>query len=317
METKQCRQCSKTFRIDTADFEFYKKIDVPVPTLCPTCRQQRRLATYNQLYLYKRQCAATGKDIISNYHPADPYPVYDQAYWHSDQWDPLQYGVDFDFSRSFFEQYREFAAKIPRPALFTSYEYDENSPYTNYAGRNKNCHMIFDSDGNEHCYFSYSINSSKNCLDCYRVRKSELCYECIDCERCYGSWYLQDCQGCSSSVFLKDCVDVNHSFMCVGLRHKEYHVFNKPVTKEQYQELMKQLRSRKKITNFERQFADFALKFPNKFMHGSQNEHVLGDYLHHCKSAIECYDSNDLETSYSPNRKEIVYCESCYQKEIY
>lgn len=295
METKQCIYCHKTFQLVDWDIEFYKKIGVPTPTHCPDCRQQRRLASANQLYLYKRKCGATGKDIISNYHPDDPYIVYEQAYWFSEQWDPLEYGIEFDFSRPFFEQNEEFARRIPRPALHTAYEYDENSPYTNYAGKNKNCHMIFDSDSNESCYYSYSINSSKNCTDCYRVRKSELCYECVDCERCYGSWYLQDCQGCMGSVFLKDCVDVNHSFMCVGLRHKEYHVFNKPVTPEEYKSLLKQLQSRQGLAKLQKQFAEFCVKFPNKFMHGSHNEQVVGDYLQNCKAALECYDSTDLE----------------------
>lgn len=295
MEKRQCIKCSKTFGIEAWDVQYYERIHVPAPTLCPECRQQRRLATANQLFLYKRTCAGTGKDVISNYHPDDPYIVYDQPYWFSDKWDPMQYGVNFDFSRPFFEQYHEFASKIPRPNLFTSYELDENSPYTNHAGKNKNCYMIFDSDKNDGCYYSYSINNSKNCLDCYRARSCELCYECIDCERCYGCWYLQNSQNCMGSTFLKDCVNVNNSFMCVGLRHKEYYVLNQPVSKEEFQALMNQLNSRSKIIEFQKQFADFVLKFPNKFMQGVNNDNVMGNYLSNCHAAIYCYDSNDLD----------------------
>lgn len=293
--TKQCIACSKTFNIDQWDVDFYTRIVVPEPTHCPECRQQRRLASANQLYLYKNTCAATGKSIISNYHPDDGYTVYDQAHWYSDAWDPMDYGIDFDFSKPFFEQYSAFAKHIPRPNLFTSFTLDENSPYTNHAGKNKNCHMIFDSDGNESCYYSYGVNSCKQCLDCYRVRKSELCFECIDCENCYGSWYLQDSKGCNQAVFLKDCVDVRSSLMCVGLRHKEYHILNQPVTLEEFKAALKQLQSQEGITQLKQQFLDFCLKFPNKFIHGSHNETVSGDYLNNCKQAINCYDSNDLE----------------------
>lgn len=295
MITKQCTQCSKTFKIEDQDVEFYKKIDVPQPTHCPDCRQQRRLAQINQLFLYSRKCNATDKALISNHHPDQLYPVYDSAYWYSDQWDPTQYGREFDFTKPFFEQWQELSKVVPRPALTTAYEFDQNSPYTNYSGKNKNCYMIFDSDENEDCYYSYSLNGCKQCLDCYRSRKLELCYECVDCTQCYGSWFLQDCVQCNFSMLLKDCVDVSNSIMCVGLRHKEYHIFNKPVTKEVFQKTLQDLKSRKNLEKYRQQFADFVLKFPHKFMHGSQNEKSFGDYLLHCQNASNCYDSSDLE----------------------
>lgn len=293
--TQPCPQCNKTFQIDQWDKDFYIKIDVPPPTLCPDCRQQRRLAQINQLFLYARTCAATNKNLISNHHPTQPYPVYDMAYWYSDAWDPTEYGREFDFSRPFFEQFFTLSKVVPRPALTTAYEYDQNSPYTNYSGKNKNCHMIFDSDENEDCYYSYSVNACKHCLDCYRTRKSELCYECIDCTQCYASWFLQDCTKCNFSVLLKDCADVSNSIMCVGLRHKEYHIFNQPVTKEEFTKTIQALKNRSTLEKYRKQFSDFVLKFPNKFMHGTSNEGVTGDYLVHCKNSFDCYDSNDLE----------------------
>ena len=51
----------------------------------------------------------------------------------------LQYGVDFDFSKPFLEQFYEFAKHILRPNLLTDFEYDENS-YTNHAGKTKLSH---------------------------------------------------------------------------------------------------------------------------------------------------------------------------------
>jgi hypothetical protein len=96
-------------------------------------------------------------------------------------------------------------------------------------------------------------------------------------------------------VFLKDCVNVNNSFMCVGLRHKEYYVLNQPVKPEEYKALVARLSSRQTIVKFQKQFADFALKFSNKYMQGVNNDNVLGNYLSNCHAAINCYDSNDLD----------------------
>jgi hypothetical protein len=72
-----------------------------------------------------------------------------------------------DFHRPFFEQFQELSLVVPRPSLFTGYEFDENCAYTNHAGKNQNCYMIFDSDENRDCYFSYSINHCEDCTDCF------------------------------------------------------------------------------------------------------------------------------------------------------
>jgi hypothetical protein len=75
VESKTCRFCSTRFDITDKDLEFYdkispvfplpldkeglgrvKKFPIPTPTLCPECRQQRRLSFRNERKLYKRKC---------------------------------------------------------------------------------------------------------------------------------------------------------------------------------------------------------------------------------------------------------------------
>ena len=130
---KTCSSCSSGFEITKEDLAYYdrispviggKKHQVPPPTLCPDCRQQRRAAHLNELKLYKRSCDLTGKMIVSNFHPDNRHVVYDQAKWYSDAWDPLSYAQDVDFSRPFFGQYKELCDAVPHPSLFTGYQYD-------------------------------------------------------------------------------------------------------------------------------------------------------------------------------------------------
>jgi hypothetical protein len=90
---------------------------IPSPTLCPDCRQQRRLSFRNERKLYKRKCDFSGKDIISIYSPDKPYKVYDQEIWWSDKWEALDYGKEFDFSRTAFEQFDELMKEVPRLAI--------------------------------------------------------------------------------------------------------------------------------------------------------------------------------------------------------
>lgn len=292
--SKNCKNCGSSFTVREEDKVFLENNKIPEPTLCVDCREQRRLAQINQLYLYKRKCDLTGKEILSNYHPDSPHKVYDQNVWYSDKWDPLEFGRDYDFSKSFFEQFKELSLAVPRPSLHRGFQYDENSDYTNYAGKNKDCYMIFDSDENRECYYSYSINSSESCMDCYRVRGSELCYELIDCEKCYNSAFLQDCINCSDSYFLQNCIGCKNCIMSSNLRNKQYCVNNVQVSKEEYEKHRARCFSMKDIILGHKYFNSFKLKFPKKSIHGMQNENVVGDYLSGCKNAYNCFDSAAL-----------------------
>lgn len=127
IETKTCRHCGVSFSITDKDIEFYDKVSpsfggvkyqIPTPTLCPDCRLKRRLSFRNERTLYKRKCNATQKDIISVYSPDKSYKVYHQDYWWSDKWDAMDYGNDFDFNKSFFEQFEDLIKNVPSIALW-------------------------------------------------------------------------------------------------------------------------------------------------------------------------------------------------------
>lgn len=289
-----CTYCTKEFQILPEDTLLYEKCEIPDPTECFDCRQQHLMMFVNDINLYKRTCDATGEQIISNYSQDKPYKIYKIEYWWSDAWEAEKYAMDFDFNRSFFEQFQELALKVPRPALFTAYQYDENSAYTNHSGKNKDCYMIFDSDENRNTYYSYSINSCVDCSDLYRSRQSELCYECIDSISCHNSSFLQNSSQCRDSAFLYDCIGCNNCFMCVNLTHKEYFYKNEFVGKEKYEELMKTLISRNKVKEYKKEFAEFRKKFPERYLRIYKSENAIGNYLVNCKNAYSCFDSNDL-----------------------
>ncbi|MBP7884915.1 hypothetical protein KAZ93_01880 [Patescibacteria group bacterium] len=123
VERKTCTVSGQTFAIYQSDLDFYAKISptfagqkftIPTPTLCPEERQRRRLAFRNERKLYKRKCDFSGKDIISIYSPDKPYKVYDQKIRWSDERDPMSYGRDFDFSKSFTEQFGNILMEVPK-----------------------------------------------------------------------------------------------------------------------------------------------------------------------------------------------------------
>lgn len=114
-ETKNCQNCKSSFVIEPEDFNFYEKIKVPPPTFCPNCRMFRRLIWRNERKFFRRSDSLTGKEIFSGFPSQVEATVYEVEYWRSDAWDPLEYGLEYDFSRSFFEQFRELLYTVPWP----------------------------------------------------------------------------------------------------------------------------------------------------------------------------------------------------------
>ncbi len=166
-----CQNCSKEFLIDSEDTEFYKKMATPPPTFCPACRAQRRLSFRNERGLYKRKCDFSGKEIFSMYAPDSPVKVYERDVWLSDQWDPMDYGRDIDWSRPFFAQMRELMLEVPFKA--NNAIRGVNSDYSNNIGDPKNCYLVFNATNPEDCMYANGINFSRDCVDVSHVSKSE------------------------------------------------------------------------------------------------------------------------------------------------
>lgn len=295
METKICRASGKPFIVDDKDLSFYQKIGVPPPTLCPEERQRRRLLWCNEMNLYRRKCDLCKASVLSMYDEGVSFPVYCQSCWWSDQWDPYRYGMDFDFNRPFFEQYKELIEQVPHSSLQVTLPTLQNSDYINYAGNAKNCYLIFDSDYNENCLYCYTINNSQNCVDCLKCFRCQWCYECVDCLGCYELLYSQNCQNCVSSYFLRNCQDCKWCFGCINLHHKEYHLFNKPVSKEAYRAFLGNLGlDRWTVVQAQGKKAEeIFLKFPHRCMRGVQNEHCLGENIFRSKNCSFCFDTYD------------------------
>lgn len=138
------------FDITDSDIDFYdqispafqgKKYSVITPTSCSDCRMKNMLSFRNERKLYKRKCDLTGKDMVSIHAPEKPYKVYDQKDWWGDDRNPLDHGMEVDFSKSFFQQYGILFKTVPTMSL--NAPMSQNSDFTNQCQKNKNCYMIF------------------------------------------------------------------------------------------------------------------------------------------------------------------------------
>ncbi|MEK7122921.1 MAG: hypothetical protein AAB855_03635, partial [Patescibacteria group bacterium] len=205
-ETHACQNCKQSFTIEQDDFAFYEKMKVPPPTWCPECRLIRRLASVSYRTLYKNTCRTCGKGLLAMFPSDTPFIVYCNACWWSDAWDPLSYGRDYDFSRSFFEQYRDLVRAVPTMALSVETPRMVNSEYCNAAGGLKDCYLVFHADDSERTYYSYFIGFTKDSCDVIWASESELCYESSVLYQCYRCLYSSDCETSHSLYFCRDCI---------------------------------------------------------------------------------------------------------------
>lgn len=296
-ETRQCQNCKKEFGIEPDDFAFYEKIRVPAPTFCPECRFQRRLAWRNERTLYKRKCGLCGKDTITMYGEHTGITVYCGSCWWSDNWDPLSYGQEYDFSRPFFEQMQELLHAVPHQSLSVSYKTLVNSEYNNMNHWLKNCYLLFNSDYDEDCMYGEEAEHTKDSADITMTDKSQLLYQCLNCNNCYEVRFSADCENCRNVWFSKNMVECSDCFGCVNLKGEQYYIFNKPYSKEEYFQKLKEfnLSSYSSLERLKKEVAEFRLRFPYKYMHGTHNTNVSGDYIYHSKNTHHTYIATEAE----------------------
>ena len=334
-----CTHCQQPFEISDVDLAFYKKVspeipstglragagkvyEVPPPTHCPDCRQQRRLSHRNERFLYHRKCDLSGKSMISNLAPEKDAVVYCQESWWSDDWDPLDYGKEIDFSRPFFEQFNELHRTVPQLGLHIWN--CENCNYCNYAGDDKNCYLIFGSVYSEDCYYG-SPYYSKDCMDTLVVRECERCYECVDCRKLYACVHCQDCHSSNDLIYCYDLQGCQDCIGCVGLRNKQFHIFNKEYSEAEYKKMKAELdlcipAAHEKM---QQEMHKIKMQTPHRYMQSHQGENVSGNYVYQCKGCHDCFYTDrsedcrycaqvvDMKDCYDNN-----YCEEnelCYE----
>ena len=254
----------------------------------------RRMSWRNERNLYKRK-DDSGKEVISIYSADKPLRVYERSYWWSDKWDPMDHGKEYDFSKPFFEQFRELLYSVPAVSIFNSNPV--NSDYCNHSGYMKDCYLAFASWECEKVLYSDRALFSKDSLDLYAADKCELCYEAVDSSESYKLFFSQQCISCSESYFLFDCRNCRYCFGCVGLRNKQYYIFNQPYTKEEYEEKLKSLNlgSFDSLSSFYEKFSKIKTSYPIKFARVTNSINSVGDNIQNVKNCFHCFGMKEAE----------------------
>ncbi|MEK7082380.1 MAG: hypothetical protein AAB915_01750 [Patescibacteria group bacterium] len=291
-ESRNCQNCTQPFVIVPEDFAFYEKIKVPPPTFCPQCRLQRRLAFSNVFCLYKRPCDLCGKDVVSRYSRDKQYRVYCPQCWWSDKWDAVDYGRPYDFSRPFFEQFRELWHEVPLLGLSVDLRTAIESPYTNDAGYLRECYLLFVANHSERSLYGYYVTQSRDCADSSFIRECEFSFDLFRAFQTYHGIGIEYSYTCSDSAFLWQCANCHNCFASANLRNKQYHIFNRPYTREAYLEKIKEydLGSYKNYTRLKEEMSRHRLRYPAKVFHHDFSTNTTGLFVYSSKNCKECFE---------------------------
>jgi len=72
----KCEVTGRSFKIVPQEFEFYKKMGLPIPRRCPDQRHLDRLALHSSYKLWDRKCVKCSKDIEAIFAPNRSEVVY-------------------------------------------------------------------------------------------------------------------------------------------------------------------------------------------------------------------------------------------------
>lgn len=206
-----------------------------------------------------------------------------------------------------FERFAQLQLKVPHIALM-SFE-NEGSDFCNYTFRCKNSYRSVGSDFLEDSHYNYWGYHNKNSIDCSYCVDCEDCYECLDCKNCINASYLQDCADVVNSSYCFDCVSSRDCFACIGLFRKQYYVFNKAYSREEYRQKVEKLR-RKSPEEIRKLFREVKSIRPHVYMRQNQNEgENTGDYVFRSVNCRFCFDADRCKESLYLNNA--INCVEC------
>jgi hypothetical protein len=131
--------------------------------------------------------------------------------------------------------------------------------FGNMVYDSKNIVNVVECRGSENVRHSHTSVESKNSQDISRCAKSDLELESISSDYGYRTVFADDSETCTNSAYSDICDKSSFLFACIGVRNKEYCIFNKQYTKEEYEQLVPKIIEHMIKTGERGQFFDPAL----------------------------------------------------------
>ena len=321
LQTRVCEHCKQNFTISDEELVLYKKVDIELPILCFFCRVKLHLSFWMFGKFRKGKSDLSGESLITVLPEKTRYPIYSLHEWHSDKWDAMDYGLDYDPSKSFFEQLQNLQEKVPHP--HQNGAKNTGCDYCDDVWNSKNCYLSRSMEECEDLLYSYRNLWVKNSIDVVVCFNSEKCFNSSDCHHSYKLFYSKHSRDCIESSFLYDCRNCQNCFMCWNLRNKSHCIENIQYTKEEYEEKLKsfKLGSYESIQFFRKRFDEI---IQNDVIHrpnfNLKTYNSSGNYLLNCKDCHNCNTLSESEDCVNITRatedKTCIDADGCFYSEL-
>lgn len=311
VERKTCAVSGESFAIFQSDLDFYEKISptfdgqkfqIPVPDICCEERRRAREVFMNIKSLFKSTCAKTGKPIVTIYNPEFHKTIYSGQERRSDRWNPMDYGFDADLNQTFFAQYKRLYDAVPKIAMVNDNGISsENCEFNQDVEYSKDCYMNAVCRKMRNCHYSVNMSTNEDMVDSFFTMESEIGYECLNSYKIFKGFFLRnsnECANCLRGYDLSWCQDC---MFCVGLRGKQYMIWNKQYTKEEYEEQKQKIyeKMNSNIQELHDQFETFLNTFPHRTTNTMNCHNTYGQNLVNGEKSVFCANIKNLrDTKY-------------------
>jgi len=318
---KTCSYCNTVFEITDKEKVMYEKIDLVIPDICVQCRWKQHMAFWPFGKFRTGTSDLSGERLITVLPENARYPIYTSKEWWGDDWDAMDYGQDYDSSRSFFDQLKELQEKVPRPHQQGAQNVD--CDWCDDPWESKNCYLSRSILRAENLLYGYRAVDVKDSIDISHVFTLDQCYDCGYCFSSYNLLFSRNCRDCIDSSFLFDCRNCSNCFMSWNLRGKSYCIENVQYTKETYFEKMKTINfgSYEELQKFKIQYTEI---LKNKAVH-KENFNIktygsIGTYMTNCNNCTNVFCWEDSENCVNCLRglkaKDCIDMTGCWKIEV-
>ena len=145
-----------------------------------------------------------------------------------------------------FQAVTNVQSKTPRKAV---HSFNSENCTGDHIYNSKNCHDCYDINDSQDCGHLYeAVEQICDCYDIFALEQAELCYEGVsnwgyNMNFCVMCWFSSDMEYCDTCQSCKNC------FGCISLKNKKYCILNKQYTKEEYEQITKEIKDDMRAKN--------------------------------------------------------------------
>lgn len=305
---RTCDETGEQFEISQKEFDTYKKLEVPLPTIVPHIRFRHQHAHMGGIELFMRN-TIDNKPIVSMYDPDSPAQIMDNDDWHADTFDAGTYAQEIDPNTSFFDQWKNFSHSVPRPAIETDIQ-SQNCSWSLYELRFKDSYATYGGVECDDIMYADICLWSSHAADVTNIVRSEWMYDATNTTECSHTSFSENCFSCLESYFCFGCVTCSNCFGCINLKNKQYCFLNKQLTKEEYKARMDEidLTDTRIISQLKEKIITLWQKGYHNTEQNFKSENVIGDLIiasnnmsgisvAGCERAYNIFDASNIKDS--------------------